>query len=216
MMEPLKVIADFREGTSAVLRELLKLGVAVELRSLKVGDYVVSGEVAVERKRLEDFARSLLDGRLFEQARTLVSTYPRALLLVEGLDSTLNISPQAFWGAMLTLLYDFRLPVVWVRSPAEAAQIVALLARREQVEGRAYPAIREGKPPTLKEIQEYVVAGLPGVELTLARRLLEFFGSVEAVFRAEKEELMKVRGVGEKLAERIRTVITAPYRVEKP
>ena len=211
----LKVFVDFREGASPVVKELLRLGVAVELKSLKIGDYVVSGDVAVERKRREDFARSLMDGRLFEQAKALTSAYPRSILLVEGGEPTYNVSPKAFWGAMLSLLYDFKLPTVWVRSPSEAAQVIALLARREQVEGGSHPAIREGKPPTLSEIQEYVVAGLPGVELTLARRLLEAFGSVEAVFKASKEELVKVRGVGEKLAEKIRRVVSSPYRAEK-
>ncbi|RLI34777.1 DEAD/DEAH box helicase [Candidatus Bathyarchaeota archaeon] len=210
----LKVLVDYREGATPTVRELLRLGVAVELKSLEIGDYVVSGEVAVERKRLEDFARSLMDGRLFEQARSLVSAYPRAVLLVEGENLGVNLSPQAFWGALLSLLYDFKLPVVWVRNAKEAAHVIMLLARREQEESKSYPTLRGGKPPTLRELQEFIVSGLPGVETTLAKRLLKFFGSVEAVFTASREELLKVKGVGEKLAERIRRVLTAPYQPE--
>jgi Fanconi anemia group M protein len=212
--EALKVLVDYREGASQVVRELLKLGVRVELRSLKIADYVVSQELAVERKRMEDFARSLVDGRLFDQARNLVSTYPKSLLLVEGEEAASGVQPQALLGALLSLLYDFRLPVVWVRSPAEAARVILLLARREQAGGKTYPAVREGKPPTLREIQEYIVAGLPGVELTLARRLLREFGSIEAVFKADGKALKRVKGVGEKLAERIRRVIEARYSGE--
>ncbi|KYH39268.1 MAG: DEAD/DEAH box helicase [Candidatus Hecatellales archaeon B24] len=209
--EELKVLVDYREGGSQVVRELLRLGVSIELRSLQVADYVVSQDLAVERKRMEDFARSLMDGRLFSQARSLVSTYPRALLLVEGEEASAGVQPQALLGAMLSLLYDFKLPVIWVRNPADAARVILLLARREQAAGKAYPALREGKPPTLREIQEYIVAGLPGVERTLARRLLKEFGSVEGVFKADRKELTRVKGVGEKLAERIRRVIEAGY-----
>ncbi|HID18975.1 TPA: DEAD/DEAH box helicase [Candidatus Bathyarchaeota archaeon] len=212
--EALKVLVDYREGASQVVRELLKLGVRVELRSLKIADYVVSQELAVERKRVEDFAQSLVDGRLFDQARNLVSAYPKSLLLIEGEEIASGVQPQALLGALLSLLYDFRLPVVWVRSPAEAARVILLLARREQVRGKTYPAVREGKPPTLREIQEYIVAGLPGVELTLARRLLKEFGSVEAVFKADGKALERVKGVGEKLAEKIRGVIEARYSEE--
>ncbi len=164
--EGLKVLVDYREGGSQVVRELLKLGVSIELRSLQVADYVVSQDLAVERKRMEDFARSLMDGRLFSQARSLASTYPRGLLLVEGEEASTGVQPQALLGAMLSLLYDFKLPVVWVRNPADAARVIFLLARREQAAGKVYPALREGKPPSLREIQEYIVAGLPGVERT--------------------------------------------------
>ncbi|RLI26861.1 MAG: DEAD/DEAH box helicase [Candidatus Hecatellales archaeon] len=212
--EGLKVIVDYREAGSQVVRELLNLGVKLEFANLEVADYVVSDSLAVERKRGEDLARSLADGRLFSQARSLVSAYPRALLLVEGEAAFSAVQPQALLGALLSLLYDFKLPTLWVKTPREAALTIMLLARREQAGGGAYPAVREGKPPTLKEIQEYVVAGLPGVELTLARRLLKEFGSVEAVFRADREALMRVRGIGEKLAERIRRVLEAPYAGE--
>ena len=210
---PVKVFADLREGASRVIRELIRLGVNVELKSLEVGDYVVSEEVAVERKKVEDLAGSLVDGRLFRQAQALASAYRRPLLILEGEigKAYSGVQPQALRGALLSLILDYGIPVVWSSSPAETAQLILLLARREQLERHAYPALREKKPPTLAELQEYVVAGLPGVELTLARRLLEAFGSVEKVFTASKDELMRVKGVGEKLAERIRQVITAEY-----
>jgi len=70
-----------------------------------------------------------------------------------------------------------------------------------------------GEKPTrsLREMQEFVVAGLPGVNTVLARRLLEHFGSVAGVFAASAEELMQVQGIGEKTAREIRRVVEALY-----
>nr|1X2I_A Chain A, Hef helicase/nuclease [Pyrococcus furiosus]1X2I_B Chain B, Hef helicase/nuclease [Pyrococcus furiosus] len=69
----------------------------------------------------------------------------------------------------------------------------------------------EKKALTLAERQRLIVEGLPHVSATLARRLLKHFGSVERVFTASVAELMKVEGIGEKIAKEIRRVITAPY-----
>ncbi|MGC8850441.1 MAG: helicase-related protein, partial [Candidatus Bathyarchaeia archaeon] len=68
---PVKVLVDHREANSRVVAELSRLGVDVELASLPHGDYILSERVAVERKTINDFASSIIDGRLFEQASTL-------------------------------------------------------------------------------------------------------------------------------------------------
>jgi len=45
----------------------------------------------------------------------------------------------------------------------------------------------------------------------LAERLLKHFKTVENVFTAKEEELMKVEGVGKERAKKIREVLTAEY-----
>lgn len=73
----------------------------------------------------------------------------------------------------------------------------------------------EKKPLSLKEQQEYVVAGLPNVESTLARRMLEAFESVENIFSATEEDLRNVKGIGKGIAAKIRRVITERYSVKR-
>ena len=65
---------------------------------------------------------------------------------------------------------------------------------------------------TLKEQQEYLIVGLPNVNITLAKRLLREFKSVQGVFKATPEKLEKVQGIGRKKAEEIRNVLTAEYK----
>jgi ERCC4-type nuclease len=71
-IEKVVILVDDRERPSGVVEELEKLsGVLVRIDHLAVGDYNVDGSVLVERKSAKDFAQSLIDGRLFSQARQM-------------------------------------------------------------------------------------------------------------------------------------------------
>jgi Fanconi anemia group M protein len=86
------------------------------------------------------------------------------------------------------------------------------IAKREQVKEKREPRVRaERKPPSLKALQEYIVAGLPFVNRVLARRLLKVFGTVERVFSASEKELQQVDGIGKKISKQIRRVLAEPY-----
>jgi Fanconi anemia group M protein len=214
--EKLVIYVDSREGTSQVARELIRVGVEVKLTNLAVGDYVLSERTCVERKTAEDFAASIIDKRLFIQVKELTSTYNQPLLIIEGenMYSAGGISAQAVRGAVASLILDFKIPIIWTRTPTETALMLYTIARKEQVEKHVHIAIRgEKKPLTLSEQQEFVVAGLPNIEATLAKRLLSKFGSVEKVFTASEHDLQKVPGIGEIIAQKIRKVITEKYEV---
>jgi ERCC4-type nuclease len=48
----------------------------------------------------------------------------------------------------------------------------------------------------LERVAEDVLTGLPGISTVGARRLLAEFGSLAAVFAADEEALLGVRGIG--------------------
>jgi Fanconi anemia group M protein len=208
------IVVDTRELSSSVVRELLSLGIISKPKRLEVGDYILSSRVCVERKTTEDFLQSIIDGRLFEQAVMLKRSYAKPVMLIEGdsLYTRRNISPQAIRGALAAIAIDLGIPIFFTANEAESAALIAAIAKREQQEGERYVEIRgEKRAATLKEQQEFIVAGLPNINTTLAKRLLKEFGSVEKIFTASKEELERVHGIGEKIAEEIRRVITSPY-----
>ena len=71
-MEPHCIYADDRErpsGIPEILRERFRMSV-VESR-LPFGDYWLGSGIMVERKTLEDFALSIIDGRLFRQIQRM-------------------------------------------------------------------------------------------------------------------------------------------------
>jgi len=207
------IMADSRESGSPVLAELSRLGADIKLQPLEVGDYVLSERVCVERKTTRDFAISMMDGRLFEQARAL-KDYERAVLLLEGegLYCT-NVLPQAIAGALASLVVDFGLCVLWARNAPETANLLYALARKEQLDNKSMPRARgERRPFPIPEQQLYLLSGLPAVEKTTAKKLLEHFGTPLNVFNADEVELREVKGIGEIKANMIREVLTQRFR----
>ena len=216
--EKVTIIVDNRELASDVVSELHNYGIALVSKTLDVGDFVLSERVVVERKTSNDFSASIIDGRLFSQAISLKNSYEKPLFLIEGktLYTHRNIRPQAIMGAVSSLIIDYEIPIVWTRTAGETALLLFSIARREQVgEKRPLRVRSEKKPPSLCEVQQYIVAGLPFVETTLAKRLLKAFGTIEEVFSASERDLQNVDGIGKKKSHRIREVVSAKYREDE-
>lgn len=208
------IYVDSREVNSRVLRELRKMGVDFELRTLSVGDYQVSDDTVIERKTTQDFLGSIMDKRLYRQAREMVENFKRPVMIIEGEDLYSGfMNPDAVRGALASVAVDFGIPIIPTRSPADTAAMIRRIALREQREGKPDMRIRTDKKPlTLQEKQLFIVESLPYIGSKYARRLLESFGSVEAVMNASEKELMEVEGIGKRIASEIRKVIETEFR----
>jgi Fanconi anemia group M protein len=205
----MEVLVDRREMRSPIPRLLSENGVHVIYRILPVGDYQVSEEVIVERKRVEDFVNSILDGRLFQQAKELYAACAHPIIIVEGNWNgyTRCVSKNAVYGAVSALAVDFGLPVLNFENENESTQFLLQMIKRINGDGRV-PKIRfEKKPRSMAELQEYLIAGLPDVSTVLSRRLLECFKTPLAVFNAGAEELAQVKGLGMRKAQEIVSVL---------
>ena len=217
LVEQIVVVADSRELGALVTRELAKLGALVKSETLQVGDFVLSDRVVVERKEVDDFASSIIDGRLFQQATKLKEAYAKPIIVVEGetLTGSGRVRPEAMMGAYASLLIDYGIPIVWTQKPSETAQLMFAISRREQIQDKRTPRIMTvNKPRSLHEEQEFIVSSLPNIDNTRAKKLLTTFHTPQRVFQASKEELMSVSGIGEKISEEIRRVVTTNYQPE--
>jgi len=206
------VYADTRE-VSELVDKIRQRGSRVEVKQLDFGDFVVSSDIVIERKTLDDFVKSIYDGRLFKQLASMSEKYARPILVVQGEKKRLSgIGETAFYGALASVLADFRVPVFFASNEKEVAEIVFHIARREQMEKKKGTRVREGrKPATLSENQRYVVSGIPGISGILADRLLSDAGTLEKLFSYSERDLQKVNGIGEVMARRIRELSTAKY-----
>jgi len=209
----LELIVDRREATAHTAKALAALGVKVEYRTLRVGDYVVSDEVVIERKTYADLAASIVDRRLFMQAQALRECYQRPIILLEtGVCTETGVSREAIRGAVASMVLDFGIPVIAAEGPEDAAGFIVAIARRERRQPETQISLKDRRRPrTPDEEKEYVVASLPMVEVSTARRLLAEFGTVQAVFSAGEDELQRVEKIGPKKAKRIREVASTPY-----
>jgi ERCC4-related helicase len=214
---PVKIIVDHRESRSPVMRFLTQKDISVEPQQLDIGDYIVSSRIAIERKTVDDFLGSLIEGKLFVQMKNLRTTYSRPLLLIEGegLLTKRNISTNAIFGSITAIIVDFGIPIITTHSPQETADFLSVMAQREQKEGDRVVAIRGEKTArTIAEQQQFLVEGLPNVSAVLAQRLLQHFGSIRALANATEEDLCKITGIGKNIAIDILKILNTEYLKE--
>ncbi|QZY00676.1 DEAD/DEAH box helicase [Halobaculum rubrum] len=212
-----EIVIDQRELESTIARDLsTREGITTRLETLAVGDYVLSDRVAVERKSVADFLDTLVGGdrSMFEQIRDTARAYARPVVIIEGEDlyGERNVHPNAVRGALSSLAIDFDASVLRTEDEADTADLLEVIARREQEENdREVSAHGEKGAKTLAEQQEYVVSSIADIGPVTSRALLEHFDTVEAVMCAREEDLLEVSGVGQVTAERIREVVGSDY-----
>ena len=210
LKEKILIISDYRE--KEVSKILENLGAKVSVMNLNIGDFVLSERICVERKTHSDFISSIIDGRIFEQAKSLRENFEKPILIIEGY-SNREINENALKGALASLIVDFGVSVLNTLNIFDTAKTIYWLAEKEQKEKKEVIAFKTGKKSKeIKKLQEEIVASLPGVSNVLSKRLLEKFGSIERIFTAKESELQQVKGIGKMLAKRIRKVLTEEYR----
>jgi ERCC4-type nuclease len=212
------VVADDRELAGAVLAALQRHAcVQLRVERLPVGDYRIDDTLLFERKTLLDLAASIKDGRLFAQGLRLVEAPLRGALILEGRSQDLadsRMRREAIQGALVTLTLFLGIPLLRSMDPTETASLMLFAARQ----GRAFASgalPRKGRRPRGKaRVQSRILQGLPGVGPERAKRLLDRFGSIEAVIAAPAEALATVPGIGKGTAEGIRWAVqetAGPY-----
>ena len=220
MDEPIKIVVDTGERRSAVYRVLADLpDLALATARLPVGDYLLGGDLAVERKTGDDFAASIADRRLFAQVAALKEAYARPIILIEGAwpPTRSRMHPNAVRGALSYLVAIEGLSVLRANDAEESALLLVQLARHAQRGLRAAPAVVAKRQASgLGERQERTVAALPEVGPTLARLLLAHFGSPAAVFAAAEDALRAVPGIGPARAAAIRRTLDTAYAPHHP
>ncbi|MCG6859823.1 MAG: nuclease [Chromatiaceae bacterium] len=205
------MVADDREQTGGVvdlLRDHEDVSLAVE--RLALGDYLVDRTLLVERKTLADLVSSIKDGRLFSQGHRLACSAFRVTLILEGTGKDLahcGMRREAIQGALVDLTLFLGIPLLRSRDPVETVQLMLFAGRQGRQVASGAPRRPGHRPRRKSRIQSRVLQGLPGVGPQRAQRLLETFGSLEAIMHADTQELASVRGVGQATAEAIRWAV---------
>ncbi|CAG8453665.1 10156_t:CDS:10 [Dentiscutata heterogama] len=130
-----KIVVDIREFRSSLPSLLHAHGVEILPCTLKVGDYILSPDICVERKSISDLIGSFVSGRLYTQCETMSIYYKQPVLLIEfeqnqtftlqainDLKSDININDISSKLVLLTLTFP-RVKVIWSSSPHATVQI---------------------------------------------------------------------------------------------
>jgi ERCC4-type nuclease len=196
---------------------------------LPLGDYLIAsenGSVIVERKSVHDFISSVRSNRLWDQLLRLMKAEEvlgyrirRRILLIQGsvekyLRSIARYSirdTEVFWsqimGAFLEILYVYNTPIIFIEKDEDLRPFFKTLIRREEKglndklpEAKWYMKRVRSDLPT-KDRKRYILSSLPFIGETLARNLLEHFGTISNVANASVDELQEVPKIGKKKAE---------------
>lgn len=193
--EKVKILIDHREKNSLVASYLMKEGFDVEFQQLPVADYIVN-DAAIERKTVSDLKGSIINKRIVSQLLEL-KQYERCFLLVEGiLDEDLyngGIHENAFRGFLLSVALEYKVPIIFTHDEEDSAKYISVLARKKS---KNEFGVRASKILfSREEQQQFILEGFPHVGPAKAKKLLEKFGSLAAVFTASEDELKEVLGV---------------------
>ena len=216
-IENLRIIVDERERKSGIPELLKSVGLNLEMKTLPIGDYIVAPETVVERKSIRDLMSSVFDGRLFDQCSRLKEHFQHPVVLMEGnVDEIEEITenPLIFYGAISTVVLDFKIPVIPTPSATHTAKLlVSMCSRKESPKGPYLKKIR--KSNDLGKQQLSSLCSLPGVGEKFAVRMLEKFGTPLKVFTATTAELAKVEGLGETRAKKIKKILESQSKFLK-
>lgn len=209
-----RVIVDLREFRSELPSLIHRRGISVQPVTIEVGDYILTPEICVERKSLNDLIGSLNNGRLYNQAQAMCRYYKRPVLLIEfnqnqpfclqgkHLPSSENTSHNFVSKLILLTMHFPRLRLLWCQSPYATAEIFDILKH-----GKEEPTVAEAQAVTEKELQDSgkssdkynpapqdFLLHMPGVSLKNYTLLMRKFTSLADMFKASQEELSSVMG----------------------
>ena len=148
--QPPRVVVDVREFRSSLPSLLHGRSMVVVPCMLTVGDYILSPNICVERKSVNDLISSFKDGRLYNQAETMFQYYKSPMLLIEfdqnksftlepfaDLSGTFNsvtpgnVSSDLHSKLVLLTLAFPKLRIIWSSSPYQTAEIFESMKTQE-------------------------------------------------------------------------------------
>lgn len=197
----MKAIVDLHEKNSLVAAELIDLGVNVEFQHLKVADYIV-GDVAVERKTIQDFISSMLNKRLLWQLEEL-KQYVKRLLIIEGTEEQelyndepkgINggVNSNAIRGMLLHTILETNCPIIFSKNYKDTARFLFLIAKRIEKGKQEISLYAKKKSLNKEEQKQFVLEAFPGIGPATAKKLLEKFKNINSIINASEEELKEI------------------------
>ena len=199
-----EITVDKREKNSLVIAKLHKIGMKVNIKHLKVGDYKIKNTI-VERKTTSDFVSSMLNKRLLRQLKE-IKQYPQAILIIEGkyiYHQKSNVNPNALRGFILSILLDHKIPIIFTEDEEDSAKFLKILAKRQGKEKREKSIRPSKKTRNKKEKMQYLLEGFEGIGPKTAKRLLGKYKTIKDIVNAPINDLKNLIG---KKAEAFRIV----------
>lgn len=212
--QPPRVVVDVREFRSSLPSLLHGRSMVIVPCMLTVGDYVLSPNICIERKSVKDLISSFKDGRLYNQAETMLQYYKSPMLLIEfDQNKSFTLEPFADLSGsissvssantssdlqsklvLLTLAFP-KLRIIWSSSPYQTAEIFESLKLQEP-EPDPIEAVKIGleggqraEDQSFNREPQDMLRVVPGVTGKNIKNLIIEMGSLKEIANASVEEL---------------------------
>ncbi|KAL8732357.1 MAG: hypothetical protein Q9166_002755 [cf. Caloplaca sp. 2 TL-2023] len=217
--EPPRVVVDVREFRSSLPSLLHGRSMIVIPCMLTVGDYVLTPTICIERKSVRDLISSFKNGRLFNQAETMLQHYKHPMLLIEfDQNKSFTLDPFADNSfeksiksaddsrdlqskiVLLTIAFP-HLKIIWSSSPYQTAEIFAEL-KNKQDEPDPIKAVQVGlgmgedpyEQQSFNTTPQDMLRAVPGVTAKNVMRLILEVGDLREVSNLNEDELDEMVG----------------------
>jgi len=180
------------------------------LEQLDYGDLRCEfGGVRVERKTPDDYASSVLSGRLDSQIHRMVSSDERCYILVEGSMSDFEslehtrIRAESLRGHVASTISRRAIPVVFCDTADTLVDMCVRLSRKHlEPPSNSQMELESATGVESKSLSQTLrlFTAIDGVGPVTAQNLEDEFPSMGALVAAERGELTAIEGVGEKTA----------------
>jgi len=180
-----------------------------------MGDFLISGTTAVERKDADAFIQSIEDKSIFRQLIDFKREFSNPLYIIEGCDlyKSKLVNATKIRSAISYVTILNHVPIIFTQDPKDSAEYIYMISRQAD-HGLTFNPIEEKKKQKFsedKEAQLSVVEHLPDIGTAIAMAMLKQFKSLKQLFNATKEDLVSVDGIGDKRAEKILKFIAKKY-----
>ena len=171
------IIVDTRETRSKVPKILEKFA-NVEYQTLTYGDYQVSDDIVFERKSFSDWEGSVIDRRIFQQAKGLKENFKSPCFILEGRPdygarghSRPKLNQSSLHGSYLSIGIRIGVPIIPTDNPTATANLILQEAKKQGKQSQPIVTMTHRKGKTVSEIRRQVFSCFPGIGPKLATEL---------------------------------------------
>lgn len=218
-----EILLDFRErhenSESACLKEAFdKYGLPYTLQMLPVGDILIkapSGDtLAIERKTVEDFVLSTMNGRLHSEIEKMNETYAKSILVIEGswelyykkrakLKRAKFVKNANFFssaqkaGIMSSISLRTNTKIIQTNSMEETINLVNSLSSKFE-DGKVFTVPTFKRAKTEEKIYLNLLISFPGISEAKAERIIAKYPAWAEFSRNILNKTFELEGFGEK------------------
>ena len=187
----------------------------IETGNYQTGDYFSKdGLVGIEYKK-DDFLPCVFDETIDKQLKELKDNFPHHFLFIgyKGIDDmllqNLGTSPNIIVGKLASIVARTDTPIIFVGDllvPFVCKVIERFYDGKTILKETSYTPIR--RSATTKEVRLDIISRIPNVGPKKGLKLLEAFDySILNIAKAEIEDLKKVKGIGDSVANAIKETL---------